>query len=395
MQSGSLKSFLRNYMASVFFYDFIFAYAIYTVLFSIRGLSVLEISILIAWWCSVVIVLESPTGALADSWNRRYMLTLAPVIKILCFVCWYFADGNIYLYGLGFFFWSLGSSFLSGTSESLLYDKLAFHNQTDNYERILGRLESLRKMSIAISMITGGFIAHYNIDWAVLFSIVPLLLSTLFASMLRDAPRTEKAAHPGYFEIIRIAFREVKTNRVLLYFIIYMLGVSILYNLEELDQLYYQLAGLPIYAFGIVGFLSAGLAAFSAFHAYRLKGNTHFLYLLPLIISILLFIVARYPGIPIIILLVIAYFVNSPLGVLAESSIQHSIKSMSRATVTSMNSLFLNLFGIILMMAFGLISRIWNLQAIYVAASILLFCFSLWVFIFRGALRHSNKQNDL
>ena len=51
------KSFLRNYYLTGFFYEFIFAYAIYTLLFSMKVLSVFQISLLLAWtifiWCNI------------------------------------------------------------------------------------------------------------------------------------------------------------------------------------------------------------------------------------------------------------------------------------------------------------------------------------------------------
>jgi MFS family permease len=122
MQNFSYKSFLRNYYLTSFFYDFIFAYAIYNVLFNIRGLTVFQISLLLSWWALVAMLLEIPIGALADYWSRKKMLTIAPMVKSVCFVIWFFAKGNFYLYALGFVFWALGSSLVSGTTQALLYD---------------------------------------------------------------------------------------------------------------------------------------------------------------------------------------------------------------------------------------------------------------------------------
>lgn len=103
METQKYKLFLRNYLLSSSLYDFIFAYAIYNVLFNIRGLSVFQISILLAWWALTAMLFEIPSGALADYWSRKKMLVIAPLIKSLCFITWFFADGNFYLYGLGFY----------------------------------------------------------------------------------------------------------------------------------------------------------------------------------------------------------------------------------------------------------------------------------------------------
>jgi len=384
MQNFSYKSFLLNYYLTGFFYQFIFAYAIYTVLFNIRGLSVFQISLLLSWWALVGVLLEIPTGALADSWSRRKMLTIAPIIKSLCFVIWFFANGNFYLYALGFVFWSTGSSFVSGTTEALLYDTLTYAGKKDDYEKVLGRKKSYQWIAVALSTLSGGFIASQNLDWAIIFSVAPLILSALFASQLKDVPKVETTGETHYLEYIRIAFNEIKTNRILLYLFVYLLAISLFGGLEEFDQLYFQLAKLPLFAFGIAGFLWSASNAIGAYYAYKLKRFASVSYLLPFLSGILLVFVAKYPSIPMIGLLFASYLITPPLKVLVESSIQHNISSVSRATVTSVSHLGNNLFGVLLMPVFGLIAKVWNLPAIYLTTGVFMLVFAIWVFSVRN-----------
>lgn len=384
MQNFSYKSFLRNYYLTSFFYDFIFAYAIYNVLFNIRGLSIFQISLLLSWWALVAMLFEIPTGALADYWSRKKMLTIAPIIKSACFIIWFFANGSFYLYALGFVFWALGSSLVSGTTEAILYDTSVYAGKKDEYEKVLGRKKLYFNIALAISTISGGFMASYNLDWAIIFSVVPLLLSAFFASLIKEVPKVETTGEIHYLEYIRIAFNEIKSNRVLLYLIIYLLAISIFGDLEEFDQLYYQLAKLPIYAFGIVGFLWSSFNAVGAYYAHKFKNVSSIFYLLPFVSGILLIFVAKYPSIPMIGLLLASYFITTPLRVLVESKIQHNISSVGRATVTSVSTLFINFFGVLLTPIFGLISKVWNLQAIYLTTALFLFLFAVWVFVVRN-----------
>jgi|GEM_PF-5602171 len=80
-RNQTCKSFLRFFYAYRFFNDFAFIYAVYILLFKMNGLSVFEISLLLALWCGFVILFEIPTGALADKWNRKYMLSLGMLSK--------------------------------------------------------------------------------------------------------------------------------------------------------------------------------------------------------------------------------------------------------------------------------------------------------------------------
>jgi MFS family permease len=385
MPSNAYRAFLRNYYLACFFEDFVFAYAIYTVFFNIRGLSILQISLLLGWWALTVLVFEIPSGALADRWSRKKMLVLAPLIKSGCFIVWFFARGNFYLYGLGFMFWGISESFVSGTTQALLYDQLKHAGKSGDYERALGRKTFFSHLALAISLVSGGVIAGYSLNWAILFSVIPLLLSAVFAALLKEAPKAESTKEIHYLEYMKIAFQEVKGNHVLLYLFSYFGIVCITFGtLEEFDQLYYHLVKLPIFAFGIAGFVWSALNAIGAHYAYKLTDKSWVFYLFPLLSSIGIIIVARFPSVPIIAVLWFSYFLAAPLQVLAESRIQRNIKSASRATVTSINAFFLNLSAALLSPILGFIGKVWNLQAIYLSMGILLLVFAFWAFLVRN-----------
>ncbi len=116
--SSGLGRFLGLYYAYAFLFDVMLAYAVYTALFELHGLSVSEIGLLLAFWSASAIVLEMPSGALSDQFDRRLLLVLAPLAKALTFVCWGLAAGNFWLYGLGFLCWSLGQALQSGSREA-------------------------------------------------------------------------------------------------------------------------------------------------------------------------------------------------------------------------------------------------------------------------------------
>lgn len=385
MPSNAYRAFLRNYYLASFFEDSVFAYAIYTVFFNLRGLSIFHISLLLGWWALTVLIFEIPTGALADRWSRKKMLALAPLIKSGCFVVWFFARGNFYLYGLGFLLWGLSESFVSGTTQALLYDQLKFSGKSGDYEKVLGRKTFFSHLAIAVSLISGGLIAGYDMDLAILLSIVPLLFSSFFAALIKEVPKTEATEKVRYLAHIRTAFLEIRGSRVLLYLFSYFGTVYLIFGtLEEFDQLYYHLVKLPIFAFGIAGSVWSALNAIGARTAYKFKNKPWVFTLFPMLSAIGILIVARFPSVPVIALLWVSYFLAAPLQVLAESRIQHAIQGASLATVTSINAFFLNLSAALLSPVLGLVGKTWNLQAIYLSMGILLLAFALWAFWVRN-----------
>lgn len=379
--TSAYKSFLRNYYLSSSLYDFIFAYAIYTILFSINGLSPFEISLILAWWSFTSVVLEIPSGALADYWSRKKLLIIAPLIKSLCFITWFFADGNIYLYGLGFLFWSIGSTFVSGTSEALLYDHSVYYKKKNDYEKILGKKKFYFYVAQAIAVTLGGVIAHYNLEWTLIFSVIPLLFSSFFASLIKEVPKIESTEEIHYLGHIKQAFREVRHNKTLLYLFIFAFGISIFENIEEFDQLYYELVNLPILYFGLLGTVYFILRAVGSNYAYKLKSKNWIFYTLPFIGALFLLLVGSYPSIPMIALLLLAYLLAQPLITLNDAKIQHSIDSQSRATTTSVGTALMEFFGIAIIIGSGLISKVWNLQAIYIATGTFLIILTIWTFV--------------
>lgn len=390
------KSFVRNYLLNTSLFDFVLAYAFYNLLFSLRGLSVFEISILLTWWALSALVLEVPSGALADNWSRKKLMVLAPLIKAVCFIIWFFANGNIYLYGLGFLCWSIGSTFMSGTAEAVLYDELKVMKMEDRFEKVLSLKKFFFYLALAVSILSGGLIAQYDINLALILSIFPLGISAFFASQIPETKIIKTTGEINYFSHIKDATSELKNNKTLLYLSIYLFGVSIMGQIEEFDQLYYQFVNLPIYAFGIVGFFWSIVNAIGSYYAYKIKSHKVF-YLLPLITGLLLLLVGHFPSINAILLLMLGYLFASPLKILIDSRIQHSIKSQSRATVTSSTSFLVDLFAILVTPIFGYINNIWDINSIYTLAGFIIIILSFWAFFNRRSFAQvqESKINNL
>jgi len=375
------KSFLRNFYLSAFFYDFVFAYAVYNILFNIKGLSIFQISLLLIWWSATTVILEVPSGALADYWSRRNLLIISPLIKSLCFVSWFLADGNFYLYALGLLFWTIGSTMRSGTEEAFLYDSLIKFKKQKDYEKILGRKKVYLTLAIGISSLLGGIIANYNLDLVLLATIIPILLSSLFAVFLIDPPKQKSTEEIKYLEYIKVAIQEIKSNRILRYLFIYLtLLLSVFGGLEEFDQIYYKLVSLPLFMFGVVSFASSGLSSLVSWSAYKFKNIKSIIYLTPLLTSIMFVLIGSKPILVMISVLVLSFVVIIPTEVLLEGKLQREIKSNSRATVISIKTMILELLAIVVYFGVGLISKYSIFQNAYIFIGIGLFLFSIWVF---------------
>lgn len=380
----SLRRFLGLYYGYVFLFDFMLAYAIYTALFALEGLTVSEIGLLLAFWSASAILLEMPSGALSDHFDRRILLVVAPLLKTLTFVCWGLAQGNFWLYGLGFLFWSAGQALQSGSREALLYERLAEAGRSDDFDKILGRDNAAEGLGIGAGALVGGFVAQFDMDWAIWLSIPPLLLGALLALGLRDT-RTARMAGSGetpitYFSHFADALGEFRRHADLRFVTVYMAAGLIVFELlEEFDQLYYLAVAVPIWLWGV---LAAGVElayAWASIAAHRLAGRRWLAWALPLLGGALLVIASLGNNPWYVLALELAYVAIAPVAVLAEARFHRIMDGRSRATTTSALIMAENIAGIAGTLLFGFLADWLGILPAYGWAGVAMVPVALWV----------------
>lgn len=378
----SLRRFLWTYLGYVFLFDFMLAYAIYTALFELVGLSVFEIGLLLAFWSATAIVLELPSGALSDHFDRRWLLVAAPLLKALTFVAWALADGNFWLYGLGFLFWSLGQALFSGTKEALLYEVVEREGRTADYERFVGRDFAATEIGVGAGALFGGFVAAAGgMGLSLWLSIPPLVLAALLALRLTDVRIVTEAseAPAGYLSHFRNAMDEFRHHPWVRFLTLYVAGGLIVLDvLEEFDQLYYLAVGLPIWAFGIADVLVLAAHAAASLLAHRLGGRPSLGWICPLAAGALLLVAAQTASIWMLIPLILSYVVIAPAAVLAEARYQREMDGRSRATTTSALVVAQNISGIGLTLGFGYLADRIGVLPGYGWAGVFLIAFAIW-----------------
>ncbi|HUW22275.1 MAG TPA: hypothetical protein VMW41_06455 [Candidatus Bathyarchaeia archaeon] len=74
-----LTTFTRLFYIYQFFFDLIFIYTVEKLFMLRRGLNLSQIGVLLFLWSIMTIILEVPSGAIADRWSRRKMLILSGI----------------------------------------------------------------------------------------------------------------------------------------------------------------------------------------------------------------------------------------------------------------------------------------------------------------------------
>lgn len=353
-----------------FFDELMPIYPLYLLMFEKDGLSVAQISLLLAIWSVPAVILEIPTGVLADRWSRRNMLLLGMLLKAGCYLVWFFADG-FGMFALGFILWGIGGSFKSGSEEALLYDSMKVKNREEEFERVLGRGRFLSGISTVLASLSGGFLGmRYGFMPVLILSVASALLSAASVLFMKEVnlykERLILEKRDKVENTLLGALSFVITRReILLYSLLSLLVITTAGILDEYDQLIAEGFGLSIALIGGWTSVRFILMALGGILAYRIrKGIERTLHqgdrmlqvaILCCMAGGALLTAGLIKSIGVMALYGLYYLIMAAGDVIQEDYIQQRIDAEGRSTVHSLISLSQNLYGILCYGLFGLL----------------------------------------
>lgn len=386
---------IKRYYLYEFFHSFMPIYAVTALFFQSKGISLSQISLLLAINTIPCISLEIPSGIIADRWSRKSLLVIAGLLKTLGFMFWLISNQFV-MYAAGYICWGISSAFCSGSKEALLYDSLKYENTEEQFDVIYGRSNFIAKMSGVFACLISGYLSsRIDMEGPLMISIFCSLISTIFAVSLKEvnlykSQRRKKESKIRFLCLDELHFF-IKRPRVT---IIVLLAVFITCTygvLEEYDQLIVSDLGLSLSAIGLWGALTCvfegigNLLAASIKKGIKkklhIKRTSMIIAFIGVLGAICIALTAIIQTLWALIFFAIYYFLMAVCGVLTEEYIQQKIEEEGRSTVHSIISLFMNLFGMIAFLIVGAILKLKSLffvlkiTSIFMTIVILFFCY--------------------
>ncbi|MGN6576439.1 MAG: MFS transporter [Nocardioides sp.] len=209
-----MRAFTARALAYYAMRDLVPLYAVYALLFRDSGVSPAEVSTLFVVWSVAAFVFEVPSGAWADTVDRRSLLLVSSLVHAGGFACWVLFPGYAG-FAAGFVLWGLSSALMSGTFEALVFEELDGAGQAASYPRLMGHAHALAMtanllatVSAAPLMAWGGYAL---VGWtSVAIAVVQAALALTFPR--RGRPRAH-AVHDLAVQTERIAVRYVAMLR--------------------------------------------------------------------------------------------------------------------------------------------------------------------------------------
>jgi MFS family permease len=149
------------------FFNCRFYYPIFTILFLDLGLSIAEFATLNVVWAVTIVLLEVPSGALADRLGRRRLVVWAGWLMVaeMAVICampvgnhtvvfWLFVANRI-LSGAA-------EAAASGADEALTYDSLPEDRRSTMWPRVMAKLSRAMAIGFIISSVSGSFLYDHE-----------------------------------------------------------------------------------------------------------------------------------------------------------------------------------------------------------------------------------------
>ncbi len=259
-----------------------------------NGMGMHDIFILKAIYSVAIVVMEIPSGWMADIWGRKKTLILGAILGSVGFLAYSFSYGFL-AFVVAEIILGIGHSFVSGADSAMLFDSLKADNKTKEYTKQEGRITSTGNFAEAFAGILGGFLAAISLRTPFFFQFVVAAMAIPAALTLIE-PKVYSTEH---VRSIKKLVQNIKKTLV----VNQNLRISILLSAVTgtatltfawLVQPFFKAIDLPVEMFGIFWTALNLTVGVSSVFAYRVE----------------LFLGKRYTLLAIILLLATGYFLS-------------------------------------------------------------------------------------
>jgi MFS family permease len=383
---------LRSFICFRMLFNARFYYPVYALLFLQHGLSWEDFGILNGIWAITIILLEVPSGALADTLGRKKLMVLAAICMVIEMLALLFAPMNgseyvFFLFALNRIISGLAEAAASGADEALAYDSLKEAGMEKDWSKALEKAQRYTSLAFFFAMMTGSaFYDHefvnscinsIGINYAIseeqaikapIFLTFLSSLVVLYASIsMKDTFAGEKI---GAEKIMRKSFQKTlqagtwiwKTPLPFAILIAAMALDNIIRQFLTIASAYWNVIDLPVATFGLV---ASGMSLMGIFipRLARHLGDRYSphknFFILCLVLSVGLwgigFAIPYWGILPAILL----YATMQIMNYLVSRYLNEQATSERRATVLSFRGLSTNLsYGAVSLLYSGLIAWI-------------------------------------
>lgn len=375
---------IRMFIAFRVFFNARFYYPVFTILFLDFGLTISQFAILNAVWAGAIVLMEVPSGALADIWGRRNLLIFSSLLMIveLLLLCIVPLGNPTLLFAI-----FLVNRVLSGTAEAaasgadeaIAFDSLKEAGMAGQWSKVLAMQMRMRAIGRIFAMAVGA--AVYDpvfmqrlIDWfgwqvtltqditirfPIYLTLIMALLTLYSTFRMTDSEASLLNDECSALETCGLTIKEIilqtlgagkwilQTPFAMVIIAAGFLFDSVIRMAGTLASQYYRMIEIPIALLGVIGSGMALLGILIPRFCMKMVAQHTPRFNLWVVSTTTIvglygmtFFKPFYGLIPIVIL----YSGGYMIGFFVSHYLNHITESHQRATVLSFKGLFMNLF---------------------------------------------------
>lgn len=351
-----------------------------------NGLDLRDVLTLQAIYSVAVIVLEIPSGYLADVWGRKNTIILGAVLGTAGFAVYSFTSG---FYGFLIAELTLGTaqSFISGSDSALLYDSLKLEGRESQYVKYEGRVLATGNFAETLAAIAGGFLAEISLRtpfyWqtAIAFVAVP---AALFLYEPKSETAKIKAGFKHILSVVRFSLFGSKNLSLNILFSA-VIGCATLTMAWFLQAYLADIHGFSEYQIGIawsVVNVTVGIATIFAYKIERFLGSKTTLLMILIVISGSYILMGLTEMTIIFVIIWLFYFVRGIATPVLKDYINRLCEPGIRATVLSVRNFVIRILFSAFGPFMGWFADLYSIKYAFLLSGAIIFSGGFIVFLF-------------
>ncbi|MGW8314315.1 MAG: MFS transporter [Bacteroidales bacterium] len=363
-----------------------------------NGLSMKDIMVLQAVYSVAIVILEIPSGYLADVIGRKKTLIIGAMFGTLGFAVYSFSHG-LAGFMIAEIILGIGQSCVSGADSAMLYDSLLEKGEEKKYTRYEGRITSLGNVAEAIAGIIGGLLAGITLRVPYIAQSFVAFIALPAALTLTEPSRTVPLIKAGILEILRIARFAMIQDRVLRRNILFsaVTGTATL-TMAWFAQPFFEHAGIDIKWFGILWTtlnLTVAITSYTAHQVETRLGQRRSVLLIACFLPVGYLALSRFGSAWGLIALYLFYLVRGYATPVLKDYINRVTSSNIRATVLSVRNFIIRLLFAGTGPLLGWIKDLYSLpQALLLAGIIFLVIGIVMALLFLATGKEMSKMRN-
>ncbi|MBW3003507.1 MFS transporter [Candidatus Woesearchaeota archaeon] len=349
------------------------------------GFSFTNIGIHETIFAIVIVLLELPTGALADIIGRKKAVIISCLLNGAGFVAIGLMTLPMHYYMIALVM-GIAFSFISGADIALLYDSVKRLGKRKHYKKIRGKINTYNTIASVIGVFLGPYLFTINprlgfIVTGAIYIAAAVVVSTMVEPYTWHKRLNLRTHWRQTVNGLKYTLKHKQIMWLIGFFFFTTIGIEFFFDFWQQPLL--VAAGLDVKFFGIFFAGMLGVRGLLSWYTHRIEHRLKEKASLAFILGshVILYIIFSVAGFyALVISFAIFYGVLAFQDIVFEDYFNSHIESRTRATVLSVKSLVYNLIGAGLYVTVGKLIDLYSINAVLIGAAVVVMIGGLVLF---------------